>query len=96
MKLFLLLKLSTLVVGDKRLERKEIDISKLDQDFEDDDDMEIDELPDFDQRKRKEGMETNKLRGDDHISVWAQSKKGKQFGLHVEPVPGLYGKKVTW
>lgn len=41
MKILHLLRLGALVAADKRLERKEIDLRKLDKEYEEDDDMEL-------------------------------------------------------
>jgi len=76
-------------VGDSRLERKEIDIGQLDREYEADDDVELEDLPFYDERKPKQGMDTRKLDGRDHVTTWSESKKGQQFGLYVNTVDGL-------
>merc|ERR1712130_313274 len=88
MKLLILLKLSLVLCGDKRLERKEINPAKLDKEYEEDDDVELEDLEFHDPRKPKQGMDISKLDGRDHITTWSQSKKGQQFGLYVNVVEG--------
>jgi len=78
-----------LLAGDSRLDRKDINPAMLDRDYEKDDDVELEDLPFYDDRKPKEGMDIKKLDGRDHITTWSQSKKGQQFGLYVETVKGL-------
>jgi len=89
MKLLILLKLSSVLYGDKRLERKEINPAKLDKEYEEDDDVELEDLEFHDPRKPKQGMDISKLDGRDHVTTWSQSKKGQQFGLYVNVVEGL-------
>ena len=56
-------------------------------------------MPFHDPRKPKEGLDVSKLRGDDHLTTWSQSNKGKQMGLYVETVPGTFnfmqGRKIV-
>lgn len=42
----------------------------------------------FDERKPKQGMDTRKLDGRDHITTWSEAKKGQQLGMYVNTVPG--------
>ena len=53
------------------------------------DDEDVDDLHHLDPRRPKEGMDTTKLNGRDHLTTWSQTKKGQQVGLYVTPVPGL-------
>ena len=34
-------------------------------------------------------MEVAKLDGNDHVTTWAENKKGKEFGLYVTTTPGI-------
>ena len=58
--------------------------------WEDDDDIDIDDLPIWDERRPKQGMDTTKLDGRDHITTWSESKKGQQFGMYVTTKPGTF------
>ena len=44
----------------------------------------------FDERKPKQGMDTRKLDGRDHITTWSEAKKGQQLGMYVNTVPGKW------
>ena len=63
-------------------------VGQLDREYEADDDVEVEDLPFYDERKPKQGMDTSKLDGRDHVTTWSQSKKGQQFGLYVNTVEG--------
>jgi len=69
----------------------QIPVGKLDREYEDPDDVELEDLAFHDPRKPKQGMDVKKLDGRDHITTWSESKKGQQFGLYVETVPGKFG-----
>ena len=58
--------------------------------WEEDDDVDIEDLPMWDERRPKKGMDTTKLDGRDHVTTWSESKKGQQLGLYVTVVPGLF------
>lgn len=89
MKLLWALRLGALVLADKRLERKEIDPRRLEKEYEEDDDIELEDLDMWDERKPKQGMDTTKLDGRDHLTTWSEAKKGKQLGMYVQTVDGL-------
>jgi len=89
MKILHLLRLGAFVAADKRLDRKEIDLRKLEKEYEEEDDMELEDLDMWDDRKPKQGMDTRKLDGRDHITTWSEAKKGQQLGMYVNTVPGL-------
>lgn len=63
---------------------------QLDREYEADDDVELEDLPFYDERKPKQGMDTRKLDGRDHVTTWSESKKGQQFGLYVNTVDGQF------
>ena len=50
----------------------------------------MEDLPFYDERKPKQGMDTRKLDGRDHVTTWSESKKGQQFGLYVNTVDGKF------
>ena len=52
------------------------------------DEIDVEDLPIWDPRRPKKGMDTTKLDGRDHVTTWSESNKGKQFGLYVTIVPG--------
>ena len=52
------------------------------------DEIDVEDLPIWDPRKPKRGMDTTKLDGRDHVTTWSESNKGKNFGLYVTIVPG--------
>lgn len=90
MKLIYFLKLTAVLAGDKRMERKEINVRELEDAYGWDDDEDINDIDDkHNPNYKKEGMDIKKLNGDDHITTWSQSKKGQEYGLVVETVPGL-------
>lgn len=89
MKFFSLFGLFCVAAADKRLERKEINVNALEDEWEEDDDVDIEDLPMWDERRPKKGMDTTKLDGRDHVTTWSESKKGQQLGLYVTVVPGL-------
>jgi len=93
MKIYHLLRLGAFVAADKRLERKEIDLRKLEKEYEEEDDMELEDLDMWDERKPKQGMDTRKLDGRDHITTWSEAKKGQQLGMYVNTVPGKIPRK---
>lgn len=68
---------------------KDYDIRKIDSEWEEDDDVDIEDLPHWDERRPKKGMDTTKLDGRDHVTTWSESKKGQQLGLYVTVVPGM-------
>ena len=47
----------------------------------------------WDERKPKQGMDTRKLDGRDHITTWSEAKKGQQLGMYVNIVPGMISNK---
>jgi len=61
----------------------------LDKEWDEDDDIDIDDLPFHDPNKRKEPMDTTKLDANDHVKNFSQSNKGKQLGLYVTTKAGL-------
>ena len=48
----------------------------------------------WDERKPKQGMDTRKLDGRDHITTWSEAKKGQQLGMYVNTVPGKISSKA--
>ena len=48
----------------------------------------------WDERKPKQGMDTRKLDGRDHITTWSEAKKGQQLGMYVNTVPGMISNKT--
>ena len=57
-------------------------------DFDEPDDIDVEDLPIWHPDKPKRGMDTTKLDGRDHVTTWSESNKGKQFGLYVTIKPG--------
>lgn len=68
------------LLADRRLERKEVNIRELEEKWEEEDDIDIEDLPTWDERRPKQGMDTTKMDGRDHVTTWSESKKGKQMG----------------
>ena len=68
------------LLADRRLERKEVNIRELEEKWEEEDDIDIEDLPMWDERRPKQGMDTTKMDGRDHVTTWSESKKGKQMG----------------
>jgi len=96
----LLKSLTLLVLGFATADRldklgKDINIDALDSEWGLEDDEDVDDLHHLDPRRPKEGMDTTKLNGRDHLTTWSQTKKGQQVGLYVTPVPGLSQEELT-
>ena len=56
--------------------------------WEEGDEIEISDLPFWDSRKPEQGMDVNKLDGNDHVTTWAENKKGKEFALYINTITG--------
>ena len=82
------------LLADSRLERKEINIRELEEKWEEEDDIDIEDLPMWDDRRPKKGMDTTKMDGRDHVTTWSESKKGQQMGQGS--INAMFGTKARW
>ena len=57
----------------------------------------VNDLPDWHPDKpKRHNIDINKINARDHLTVWNESKWGKQLGMWVQPVEGRVTKILTF